>query len=220
VNRLFCVLVVALLAAAPARADLIPPGTRNIPVEHRIETDAEHPDWLFFVVRGSGGASKVALDPKTPIVIPGSSAVGQGPVPRKGEKERTIPYRASAVVAVPREAAKAYKTEKELLAAVDEGKVAGALALNGHFFDHTNAKANDPRKSIVKRYRLTKLDARAGATLEPVKEGGPEEEEQAAAPGSFRWVAAGLALAAAVGFAGLWLAGRARRPSFKHNGDS
>jgi hypothetical protein len=211
-NRFLLTGVACLLAVAAGRADLLPPGTKNIPIEHKIESDAEHPDWVFFVVEGSGGVKKVALGPKTPIVIPGSSAVGAGPVPRPGEKERTIPYRAAAVFVVPKDAAKAYKTEKEFHAAVEEGKVDGMRPVNGHFFDHENAKATDPRKAITKRYKLAKIDAKGGATLEPVKDErapGKEEEEQAA--GRFPWVAAGLGLAAVVGFAGLWVAGRARR---------
>jgi hypothetical protein len=52
-------------------------------------------------------------------------------------------------------------------------------------------------------------------TLEPIKEEGDggkkKEEEEAAAQPIFTWVAGGLAVAAVVGFAGLWLAGRSRR---------
>ena len=207
------VALVAVLAPGICRADLLPPGTKNIPIEYRIETDQDCSDWTFYIVHGSGGVKKVALDAKTPIVIPGSSGVGNGPVPQPGAKPRTMPYRASALVAVPKDALKEYKTEKELHAAVEDGKVAGMHSVNGHFFDHESAKATDPRKAIVKRYRMTKLDAKSGATLEPIKDDQRKEEEEpvAAAADSFPWMAAALALAGVLGFAGLVLAGRFRR---------
>jgi len=63
--------VVALVVSAMSRADLLPPGTKNIPVEHKIESEKEYPDWVFFIVRGSGGVKKVTLSPKSAIVIPG-----------------------------------------------------------------------------------------------------------------------------------------------------
>src|SRR5947209_18012429 len=92
--------VVGVLAAGLARADLIPPGTKNIPVENKVETDREHPDWVFLVARGSGGVTPVKLDPKTPVVIAGSAAIGNGPVGFKGPR----PYRSSTLVAVPKDA--------------------------------------------------------------------------------------------------------------------
>ena len=208
------VLIALLLANAVGRADLLPPGTKNIPIEHRFETEKEYADWIFVVVQGSGGAKKVAFDPKTPLVIPGSSGVGNGPVPQPGQKQRTIPYRAAALFAVPKDTVKNLSlTEKELLAAVEDGKVAGMHQVNGHFFDHENAKATDARKSIVKRYKIAKIEAKGGVTLEPIKEdpARKEEEEQAAATPSFPWIATGLGAAAAIGFVGFLLIGRTRR---------
>jgi len=218
--RLLTAGVVVLLASAMTRADLLPPGTKNIPIEYKIETDKEYADWVFFVVRGSGGVQKVTLDPKTPVVIPGSSGVGNGPVPRPGEKERVIPYRASALAAIPKDAVKKYATEKELHAAVEDGKVEGMVRVKDYFYDHENAKATDPRKSITRRYKVTKIDAtmpKDGIALEAVKaDGNPgkeeEEETAAAARPTYTLVAAGVAVAAAVGFAGFWLVGRSRRP--------
>jgi hypothetical protein len=215
-NRVFFTVGVVLMAAAVGRADLIPPGTKNIPIEHKIETDKEYPDWVFFVVRGSGGGQKAALDPKTPVVIPGSSAVGNGPAPQPGEKAKAIalPYRASTLVAVPKEALKKYAAEKDLLAAIEDAKVDGMVRVKAALYDHENAKATDARKSIVRRYRVTKIDAKDGIVLEAVKaDGAPgkEEEEQAASPRAFSWIAGGLALAGALGFTGFWLLGRTRR---------
>ena len=89
-NRVLVAAVFALTAVGLARADLLPPGQKNIPINHTIETDKEHPDWVFFTLGGNGAVKAVKLDPKTPLVIPGSGAVGNGPVPRPGEK-RTRP---------------------------------------------------------------------------------------------------------------------------------
>jgi len=168
---------VGLVVASVARAGLPQAGTKNIPVEHRIETDKEYPDWVFFVVRGTGDVTKVPLAAKTPIVIPGSSAVDRDPLPRPGEKEKglAVPRRASALVAVPKDKANEYKTEKELHAAITEGRITGVVVVGSLFFDHEGAKAADPRKSIVQRYRLAQLNAREGAKLEPIKPDEPKK---------------------------------------------
>ena len=50
---------VVVLAPGICRADLLPPGTKNIPIEYRIETDQDCSDWTFFIVHGSGGVKKV-----------------------------------------------------------------------------------------------------------------------------------------------------------------
>jgi hypothetical protein len=213
--RFLGVLILGLVVAAGAHADLLPPGTKNIPIDHKFETDKEYSDWVFFIVEGSGGVAKAKLDPKTPLVIKGSSGVGNGPVPQPGAKPRIIPYRAAALFAVPKDAAAAYKTEKELHAAIEDNKVTGMHAVNGHFFDHENAKATDPRKAITKRYKITKVDAKTGVTLEPITDdsgaGKKKEEEEAAAQPIFTWIAVGLSVAAVLGFTGLLLAGRSRR---------
>jgi hypothetical protein len=204
-TRLTGAAIVGLLAVTVAWADLIPPGTRNIPVEHRIDTEKDNPNWAFFTIRGSGEVKAVKFDAKTPVVIPGNAAIGNGPVPQPGEK-RTRPYRSTVLVAVPAEAARAYPSEKELLAAVGEGKITGAVE-SKPLGDHENVKTNDPRKKVSNRFLLDKIDAKEGIVLQPVKdEPKPEEDESVAAGPAHvtRWVAMGLAQSAAVGFAGLW----------------
>ncbi len=124
-KRLLGTLAFGLIVTGAARADLLPPGTKNIPIEHKIETEKEYPDWVFYVVRGSGGVEKVTLDPKKPLVIPGSAGVGNGPARQPGEKERIVPYRAKALAAIPKDAAKKYDSEKELHAAIEDGRCRG-----------------------------------------------------------------------------------------------
>jgi hypothetical protein len=167
---------------------------------------------VFLVVHRSG-AARVALGPKTPITIPGSSAVGAGPVRRPGEKEPPfgLGYRSRLLAAVPKDTAKGYATDKELFAAVADGKAAGLVRAKEVFGDHLNVKADDPRKTITRRFKVATVDPKDGIVLEAVAAGpGKEEEEEAAARPGYRWVAAGLAAAGLVGFVGLWLAGRRR----------
>jgi hypothetical protein len=217
------VLAVGLTAASVSRADLLPPGkrkipnelpagTKNIPIEHRIETDKDHADWEFFVVRGKGGVERMKLAPKAPLVIPGSSAVGDGPPPRPGEKERAIPYRSSALFAVPKDAAKGFKTEKELHAAIEGGQVRGMVRVKDVFYDHLTVTATDPRKSITRWYQLGKIDGKDGLVVKPVKqddEPKKKEDALAVAPRGGLWVA-GLIASLGILLAGLWLVTRCR----------
>ncbi len=82
------------------------------------------------------------------------------------------------------------------------------------FYDHENAKANDPRKSITRRLRLTKIDAdmpKEGIVLEAIKadEKQPSEEQgMSTSPMLSTWIASGLAVAAVIGFAGFWFSRR------------
>jgi hypothetical protein len=217
--RLLGALILGLLLTAVGRADLLPPGTKNIPIEYKFEADKDYSEWVFFVVRGSGGVQKVAFDAKTPIVIPGSSGVGNGPISRPGEKRREIPYRASALAAIPKDAVKKYGTEKELHAAIEDGTVEGMIRVPNNFYDHENAKATDPRKSIAKQFRVTKINKdmpKEGIVLEEIKPaGGPdkpptEESEMSSSPTTFTWIVIGFAVAAVVGFAGFWFSRHGR----------
>lgn len=210
-RRILAAGVVVLCAAAVGRADLIPPGTRNIAIDHTFETDKDHPDWVFFVVRGSGGVEKVTLDAKTPAVAKGSAGVGNGPAAFK-EKGLSLGYRTSALVAIPKDAAKGYKTDADLHAALENGKVKGQVRVDFALPDHENAKATDARKSITRRLKVTKLDPEKGTiAVEAVKEKGKPEEEETSSRGMFPWVAGGLATAAVIALAGLTLPRRTRR---------
>ena len=213
--------VVAFVISATSRGDSPPAGTKNIPVEHKIETEKDYPDWVFFVVRGSGGVKKVALSPKSAIVILGNGAASKDPVPKPGQKEKglTVPYRASIVVAIPAARVKEFKSDKELHAAIEDARVPGLVLVGSAFIDHETVPAADPRKKVVQRYRLTKLDANEGATLEPIQE---EEKppQPAKSPVSsivpditwiFKWIAGAVGTAAVIGIVGVFLMGRTKR---------
>ena len=196
------VLVVAaiLFVISPAAADLIPPGTKNIAIDVKITTEKDYPGWVFYTISGSGDVALVKLDAKTPLTIPGSSGVGNGPAPQPGEKRRTQPYRSHVLVAVPKDAVKAYATEKELHAAIDDGKVPGQVQVKQAFSDHDNVKVTDPRKAIVQRFTLEKIDAKDGIVLQPVKDDVKPGEEGIvytnAPPETLSWWIAGGLLTA------------------------
>src|SRR5262245_11428010 len=117
------------VTASSARADIAPPkGFKRVTLDHKITTDQEFPDYVFFTVIGGGGrtggvknplagaegVTQVKLDPKTPIVIPGAGR-GAG-IGRQGH-----------LAAVPKDSEKNYSSEKEFLAAVRAGKVEGLI---------------------------------------------------------------------------------------------
>ena len=226
-KRTFAVLVLGLLAMSGARADVAPPkGFKRVTLDNKITTDKEYPDYVFFTVIGGGkaafggknplgaaeGVTQVKLDPKTPIVIPGAGR-GAG-IGRQGH-----------LVATPKDAAKAYGSEKEFLAAVRNGKVEGMIRAKPLLDAITTVKDTDTRTTVVQEFKLEKIDEKDGIVLTRVKEGEPEkpekkdgekkEEEEldpatALAPRGGMWVA-GLSASLAVVLAGLWLASRSRR---------
>jgi hypothetical protein len=196
----------ALVAVAgTAAADIPPPkGLRRIPLEHKITTEKEFPDFALYAVSGGDKAEAVKLDPKTPATV----TAGGGR------------YRSAQLVAVPKDAAKKYPSEKEFLAAVAAEKVDGLLKAKNYFSAFTTVKDADTRKTIVVEYKLEKVDPKDGIVLtevnserEPKKgesRGGEDDEAAAYAPRGGAWVA-GLTAAAGLAFGGVWVARRGRR---------
>jgi hypothetical protein len=210
-KQIAAVVLVGLFGAGLVRADSLLPGTRNLPIDYRIETDKDYPDLVFFTIRGSGSVTSVQFDQKTPLTIPGSNAEGKGPVLPPGEKLNR-PYRSTSLVAVPKEAAGSYPTEKAFHAALDAGTVPG-LAKSQPLYDHRNVPTGDPRKSIVRVFRVEKIDPKEGIVLTELKNAeGSEGEggrEATTGPGVQLWMV-GLAGSLAVVLAGVWLVRRRR----------
>lgn len=221
-KRLLAVAAV-LAVAVPAPADIAPPipkGFKRVPLTHRVVTDKEFPDYALFTVevidsfRGNTrSAAPAKLDAKTPLSLTTTSGASVS--------------RSYELVAVPKDAGKKYATEKEFHKAVADGKVPGQVRsktiISGG--SSRDVKDSDPRKAVVEEYKLEKIDAKDGVVIKsatPAAAGSappkdspkPEEEEEAAAAGYAPrggvWVA-GLAAAAAVVTAGLWVARRGRR---------
>jgi hypothetical protein len=205
-KQMTVVVLAGLFGAGLARADLLAPGTRNIGVEHRIETDKDYPDFVFFTISGSGAVTPVKLEQKTPLTIPGDDATGRGPV-TVGEKKRARPYRSTSLVAVPKKAGDSYPSEKEFHAALNEKTVPGS-AESQPLPDHENVKIEDSRKSIVKQWRVEKIDPKEGIVLTDVT---PEEQVVVVQTGGgLRPWMVGLAGTLAVVLLGLWVARRSR----------
>jgi hypothetical protein len=206
--RALGVLVLGLLVAAPVLADVPPPkGQKRVPLDHKIETEKEYPDYAFFTVTGGEKVTAVKLDPKNPLVIAGAGRGGR--------------FRLCTLAAVPKDAEKKYGSEKEFHAAIAAGKVEGLIRAKGSFDSFTVVKDADKRTTVTDEYKLEKIDAKEGIVLAAKKDGGakdpPEEESDesgdgtatAFAPRGPLWVV-GMAASAAVLLAGLWLVTRCR----------
>lgn len=216
--RTLLVFGIGLLAATVVHADVRPPaGFKRVVVDHKITTDKEISDYTFYTViyGGKGGpkVTEVKLDPKTAIEIPGVRRTGVG--------------RQGWLVAVPKDAAKKYDSEKAFNEAIQKGKVEGLARTKGNLDSTDTVKDTDKRDTIVKEHKFDKIDGAAivlitkkdeGAS-EPKKDGdkkdSPDEDDAtpgvtAYTPRGGLWMA-GLATALAVMLGGTWLVGRTRR---------
>lgn len=221
-NRLLA-MVAALLGTSVALANF-PPPPRGFPqgrVKHKITTDKEYPDYIFYsTVNGfpevkARDITELKLDPKTPITIDCTKV---------GFKK------AVQLIAVPKDAKKKFDSEKEFLAALADGKVEGVVRTKNYF-----SKLDEPKidkgqgKVVVKEYKIEKIDPKEGIVLveekgaeavpeppAPPKES-PEDSDESCSDGVANvytpkggvWIA-GLAGAFSVVLAGLWIVRRPR----------
>lgn len=200
----------ALLVASTALADIgPPPGFTRVPVEYKITTDKEFADYSFYTVNLLGDPAKeLKIDPKSPGVIKPSAAGA-----RSGER----------LVAVPKDAAKNFATEKDFLASVAKDKVPGAAWAKDTFYGRKEVKEAGAPKVIVVEHKIEKIDAKAGIVFSkekadprvPPPPPGCDTDDEVAAPSAYvpksgTWVA-GLAGTLAVVFGGLWVVRRGRR---------
>ena len=184
-HRILALAVLAFGIVGVARADIAPPkGIKRIPVEGKIIVEKAFDDYAFFAISGGDKATALKLDPKTPATI----KAGGGR------------YRVASLVAVPKDAAKKFDSEKEFLAAVAKGKVDGLVKSKVNFFATTDVKETDTRKTAVEEYKLVKVDGKE-IVLEAVKpagKGGPKSS----------LVIPGMMAFAGIALAGLWLVRR------------
>jgi hypothetical protein len=165
-------------------------------VDHKIETTKEFADFAFYTVIGFEKVTEVKLDPKKPYTIEGKGRGGA--------------FQFCTFVAVPKDAAKGYATEKEFHAALAKDKVPGQLKSKENFSSLTVIKSTDTRTSVTVTHKLEKVTAKDGIVFaQEEKKGEKNEEELSASPRGGVWVA-GLALAAGLVLGGLWLTGRSR----------
>jgi hypothetical protein len=200
-SRSLALLVLILSVAGLARADIAPPkGIKRIPVEGKILAEKAFGDYLFFAVSGGDKATPLTIDPKTPATI--KAAGGR--------------YRVANLVAVPKDAAKKFDSDKEFQTAVAKGKVDGLVKSKVNFFATLDVKDSDTRKTAVQEYKLVKVDGKE-IVLEAVKaekeapKNAPEEQtEEFSAEPKNGYLVSGIAAFLGVALAGLWIARRFR----------
>ena len=200
--RSFALALLGLMSAAVARADLAPPlGQVRVPLDNVIRTDKSYPEYVFVVVIGGDPAwsYKATLDKDTPLRIAGKGRDGRA--------------RLCSLAAVPAEAARQFKTDKELVAAVAGMKVKGVLTDRGASLDSFAVvpKKNAP-ESIEETYRVERITPEEGIVLAAAKVGRADDPDPhgSAEESMVRWAVAGVAAAVAVCGLGLWLFGRRR----------
>ena len=149
-HRYLAVLTLGAFALGVARADIPPPkGLKRIPIQHKITTEKDYPEYLFFVVVADTTATARKLDAKTPASFDG------GP--------RSLKF-----FAVPKDAAKDYANEKDFLAAVANGKVKGLVKAIQGFDPFREVQDTETQKVFVQEYKIAKIDSKAGIVLESV----------------------------------------------------
>jgi hypothetical protein len=216
--RTVLALGIGLLAVNAGRADVRPPaGFKSVPLDHKITTEKEYPDYLFFTVTGGKGPkaklAAVPFDPKTPIVLAGAGRAGIG--------------RQGAVVAVPKDAAKNYDTEEKFHLAIKNRTVGGMIQTKFNLDSRTTVKDTDARTAVVEEFAVEKIDPKGGIVLTRKKsESTPEKKdgEKKDAPDGDDvptgastslprggGMMAGLSATLALVLGGLWVVGRGRR---------
>jgi hypothetical protein len=200
--RTFAVLAGLLVAVHAGRADVAPPkGQVRVPVDYVITTDMDYPDYVFVVVIGADAewSKRTELSKDKPLRIEAKGRGGRA--------------RLCWLAAVPADAAKGFKTDKELFQAVIDRKVPGLLTTKDvHFGPFTVRAEKDAPKLIEEKYKLDRLDKEAGIVLSTEKIGRADDPDPHGlkVESAVRWAVAGVAAALAVSGLGLWLIGRRR----------
>lgn len=191
--------VVGLVAVACAAANGLPPptpGKRFVPAEHVITAEKAFPEYDFYLVTG-GSPKKVAFGPDTPVKLDTNRPRGFG-------------YRIQ-FVAVSKGAAEKYEEPAAFSEALRKGTVPGYAAAKARFESPTEIDAADKSPKATVTHVVVRIDAKEGIVFRGVDPAAPAPRGKAAPepPGPRGGgVVAGLAVALAMGFAGLRLARR------------
>ncbi len=179
------VLIVALLAATSARADMLPlqPGADYARPTYRIETEELLPDYVFVVARHlfrqpTPDITYFELGPGRPLTL-------------------TTRYQEEPeLFIVPRAIASEYPNAAELVRAVREGRVTGSVQKRFPFRELVPSWAD---KEITITYRLQR--AASGDRLELVR---------TSRDPMLQWYAAAILSTTAVVIGGIWFVRRRR----------
>lgn len=204
-TRCLSALLLAAVLAGPAAADLaVPPpkGKKFVNVTSEVQLGKEVRGYVFVLQEWKGPGRPTSTTTKLDLTDTKATEVLVGGRRNSG-----------TLFAVPESAAREFKTDKELFAAVEGKKVKGvqSLALPG------NAAVSDAVKADAVRwtYTITAVDDKgiqssvAGEGVEKAEEKKPDEKKPLAGiePG---YLIGGIAAALAVTFGGLWLVRRKR----------
>jgi hypothetical protein len=199
-TRSILALTVLGLAMSDARADVAPPkGQVRVPVDYVISTNKDYPDYVFVVVIGADAewSKKAELTKDKPLRIEAAGRGGRA--------------RLCWLAAVPADAAKGFKSDKELFQAVIDRKIPGLVTTKDTGFSPFTVRSEkDAPKLIEEKYKLDRLDKEAGIVLSAEKVGRADDPDPHGLKeeSAVRWAVAGVAAALAVSGLGLWLIGR------------
>jgi hypothetical protein len=194
--------VAGLLAVASAAGNGLPPppvGKKFVPVEHVITTPKAFPEYDFYLMTG-GALNKVAFDPDAPVKIAANRP--------RGFKSQLL------FAAVPTGAAAKYADGAAFAEALVKGKVSGQAVAKERFEVQTAVDAKDESRTATVTHVVERIDAKEGIVFRgaPAEKAAPPGKAAPDPPGPRGGgVVAGLAVALAMGFAGLRLA--RRRPA-------
>lgn len=208
-TRFLAALLLAAVAASFARADVPPPpppkGKKYVDVTNEVLAGKDLKGYVF-VQRATSG-------------FPGSQTFTFGKVELDEKKAAAMPaptgkFGSVALLAVPEDAAKEFKTDKELFEALEKKKVKGVQEVSFT----TKATVDDKiKENAVKwTYTVTVVDAKgiqakiSGEGYEEPKTPDEKKDKPLAFTEPGYWVA-GLAAALGVTAGGLWLVRRGRR---------
>lgn len=195
------VLVLAVAAGVASADGLVPPpkGKKFVSVTGEVLIGKDVKGYVFVQKAGTGGRpgsakhtlSKVELDEKKPLALP---------IP-------TGRFGYVILLAVPEDAAKEYKTEKELFEALDKKAVKGVQQIS----ISSQQMAVDEKvkeNKVTWTYTITGVDEKgikATVTGDGYEEPKKDKPLALAEPG---YLVGGVAAALAVTFGGLWLVRR------------
>jgi hypothetical protein len=228
-HRVLAPLLFTLCAASVALADAGPPaGKKSVPVTTVVGVAEDFPDYAFFEVSYSsrpgpphGGTS---VSTTLHFVVPGTTLQATGDR-RSGGTLYAVPRAVVESAAQWKDFLAAFEKQPapkhlaittsdatwvQLAQAVRKGEIPGAASIR--FGGSDDLPADDPRTEVTERYRVARTAEGVAFVredrAEPAEQGGPRRLEKVAL---WRWVAAGIATAVALGLAGVLIASRASR---------
>jgi hypothetical protein len=209
-QRVFIGISVFVLLAAPAMADISPPiWVNHSSVTTILDFDEAFPDYAVFrvatyrtsapgfdpsknrgtIISWGYSADEVTVDPANPARITGDGS------------------RRFSLYAIPRSAIESGHDPKDLITAVNQGKVPGAARLSLDDLEKWDAPRD--QSELVVRYRLERTPD--GVVFIRMTADGSSTFEGNSIGRRYRWMLAGAIAAVGVAAAGLWWTRRRKK---------